>query len=137
MKMLFLTLNKLLILTQQTLLIKTESVLKLLLIIQEKPLHLIGIKQDYQFFFKVDKLANAAALAATDHNGIVNGSNSFIKNLKMTANGREAYSCNYANHCVIIKILLEYNPSYAKSIDTNEFYFLDITRSADEIKYNI
>ena len=32
--------------------------------------------------FKVDKLANAAALAATDHNGIVNGSNSFIKKLK-------------------------------------------------------
>ena len=30
--------------------------------------------------FKVDKLANAAALAAAaDHKGIVNGSNSFIK----------------------------------------------------------
>ena len=85
--------------------------------------------------FKVGKLANAAALAATDHNGIVNGSNSFIKNLKITANGREAYSCNYANHCVNIKNLLEYNPSYAESIGTNEFYFLDTTRSAEEIKY--
>ena len=74
--------------------------------------------------FKVDKLANAAALAATDHNEIVNGSNSFIKNLKITANGREAYSCNYANHCVNIKNLLEYNPSSAESIGTNEFYFL-------------
>ena len=29
--------------------------------------------------FKVDKLANAAVLATNDHNGIVNGSNSFIK----------------------------------------------------------
>ena len=30
--------------------------------------------------FKVDKLADAAALTATDHNGIVNGSNTLIKN---------------------------------------------------------
>ena len=44
--------------------------------------------------FKVNKLANAAALAANDHNGIVNGSNSFIKKLSITANGREVYSCN-------------------------------------------
>ena len=34
-----------------------------------------------------------------------------------------------------IKNLLEYNPSYAKSVGTNEIYFLDTTRQADEIKY--
>ena len=70
--------------------------------------------------FKVNKLANAAALTATDHNGIVNGSNSLIKKLSITANGRDVYSCNYANHCVILKNLLGYNPSYAESIGTNE-----------------
>ena len=31
--------------------------------------------------------------------------------------------------------MLEYNPSCAKSVGTNEFYFLDTSRSADEIKY--
>ena len=34
-----------------------------------------------------------------------------------------------------IKNLLEYNPSYAKSVGTNEFYFPDTSRSADEDKY--
>ena len=34
-----------------------------------------------------------------------------------------------------IKNLLEYNPSYAKSVGTNEFFFPDTTRHADEIKY--
>ena len=70
--------------------------------------------------FKVNKLANAAALTATDHNGIVNGSNSLIKKLSITTNGRDVYSCNYANHCVNLKNLLGYNPSYAESIGTNE-----------------
>ena len=87
--------------------------------------------------FKVDKLVDHSALTATDHNGIVNGSNSFIKKLSVTANGREVYSCNYANHCVNIKNLLEYNPSYAKSIGTNEFYFLDTTRHAEETEFTI
>ena len=87
--------------------------------------------------FKVNKLADATALTATDHNGIVNGSNSFIKKLTITANGREVYSCNYANHCVNIKNLLEYNPSYAKSIGTNEFYFLDTTKNAEETEFTI
>ena len=31
--------------------------------------------------------------------------------------------------------MLEYNTSYAKSVGTNKFFFLDTTRHADEIKY--
>ena len=31
--------------------------------------------------------------------------------------------------------MLEYNPSYAKSVGTNEFYFPNTTSDADEIKY--
>ena len=85
--------------------------------------------------FKVDKLADHAALAEDDHNGMVNGSNTLIKKLNVTANGRPVYVCDYANHCVNIKNLLEYNPSYAKSVGTNEFYFPDTTRSAEERKY--
>ena len=84
--------------------------------------------------FKVDKLVDHAALNPADHTGIVNGSNTLIKKLSVTANGRQAYDCDYANHCVNIKNLLEYNPSYAKSVGTNEFFFPD-TRHADEVKY--
>ena len=85
--------------------------------------------------FKVDKLADHAALALDGHNGMVNGSNTLIKKFNVTANGRPVYDCDYANHCVNIKNLLEYNPSYAKSVGTNEFYFLDTSRNADESNY--
>ena len=71
-------------------------------------------------------------IAVDDHNGIVNGSNSFIKKLTILANGKEVYSCNEANHVANIKNLLEYNSSYAKSIGTKEFYYPDTRRSADE-----
>ena len=85
--------------------------------------------------FKVDKLADHAELTLTDGIGMVNGSNTLIKKLSVTANGRQVYDCDYANHCVNIKNLFEYNPSYAKSVGTNEFYFLDTSRRPDEIKY--
>ena len=85
--------------------------------------------------FKVDKLADHAALALNDHNGMVNGSNTSIKRLNVTANGRQVYDCDYANHCVNIKNLLEYNPSYAKSVGTNEFFFTDTSRNGEEEKY--
>ena len=87
--------------------------------------------------FKVDKLADHAALALNDHIGMVNGSNTLIKKLSVTANGIDVYECDYANHCENIKNLLEYNPSYAKSVGTNEFYFPDTTRSAEETKYEL
>ena len=86
--------------------------------------------------FKVDKLADGAAIAVNDTIGTVNGSNSLIKKIQVRAEGREVYDCDYANHCVNIKNLLEYNPSYAKSIGTNEYYFLDTSRQANVTKYN-
>ena len=67
--------------------------------------------------------------------GIVNGANSFISRLSVLANGKELYQCNYANHSVNIKNLLEYNKSYADSVATNEFYFLDTSRSANKNKF--
>ena len=85
--------------------------------------------------FKVDKLADHAAIALNDNIGTVNGSNSLIKKIQVRAEGREVYDCDYANHCVNIKNLLEYNPSYAKSVGTNEYYFRDTSRSPDSSKY--
>ena len=67
--------------------------------------------------------------------GIVNGSSSLINKLSISANGRDVYGCNYSNHVVNIKNLLEYNPSYVDSVATNEFYYLDTSRHAERNKY--
>ena len=85
--------------------------------------------------FKVHKLIDGAHLALNDNIGMVNGSNTLIKKIQVRAEGREVYDCDYANHCVNIKNLLEYNPSYAKSVGTNEYYFPDTSRSPDSRKY--
>ena len=88
--------------------------------------------------FKVNQLAAGANIDADgDQMGIVNGSNSLIEKLSIMANGRDVYSCNYANHVVNIKNLLEYNPSYVESVATNEFYYLDTTRNADRTEFTI
>ena len=79
--------------------------------------------------FKVTPLAGRN-IAVADRDGIVNGSNSFIKKLTILANGKEVYSCNEVNHVANIKNLLEYSPSYAKSIGTKEFYYPDTTRES-------
>ena len=69
--------------------------------------------------------------------GIVNGSSSLIEKLSILANGRDVYSCNYANHIVNIKNLLEYNPSYVNSVATNEFSYLDTTRNSHATEFTI
>ena len=86
--------------------------------------------------FKVNQLAGGNIDADGDNMGIVNGSSSLIEKLTILANGRDVYSCNYANHVVNIKNLLEYNPSYVDSVATNEFYYLDKTRNANRVKYS-
>ena len=72
---------------------------------------------------------NGRNIIINDKNGIVNGASSFVKNISFRINGKEFYQCNSANHVVNIKNLLEYNLSYAESIGTNEFYYLDTTNS--------
>ena len=85
--------------------------------------------------FKVNQLAAGANLDADgDEMGIVNGSSSLIETLSILANGRDVYSCNYANHIVNIKNLLEYNPSYVESVAIYEFYYLDTSRHAERNK---
>ena len=68
---------------------------------------------------------------ADDQMGIVNGANSFISRISVLANGKELYQCNYANYSVNIKKFLEYNKSYADSVATNEFYYLDTSKTAN------
>ena len=59
-------------------------------------------------------LSNGGNIARKDHNGIVNGSYSFLKHFDIKLNGKKVYDCNDANHAVNIKNLLEYSPSYAE-----------------------
>ena len=87
-------------------------------------------------YFKVVLAADGGNITLNDHNGIVNGSHSLINNFKVNLNGRKVYDLNDANHCVNIKNLLEYSPSYVASTATNEFFFLDKNRHAEERKIN-
>ena len=84
--------------------------------------------------FRLTKL-DGNPIALTDNNGIVNGANSFIKKISFSINGREVYQCNHANHVVNIKNLLEFDTSFAQSVATNEFYFLDTKRYPINKKY--
>ena len=47
------------------------------------------------------------------------------------------YDCNDANHAVNIKNLLEYSPPYAEKTATNEFFYLDTSRSAEEREFEV
>ena len=58
--------------------------------------------------------SNGGNIAVKDHNGIVNGSYSFLKHFDIKLNGKKVYDCNDANHAVNIKNLLEYSPSYVE-----------------------
>ena len=81
--------------------------------------------------FKVQKMDNTD-IALNDHNGIVNGSHSLINNFDIKLNGRKVYDCNDANHSVNNNNLLEYSPSYSQTTASNEFYYLDSSRRAEE-----
>ena len=85
--------------------------------------------------FKVNK-TGGGPIAVNDHNGIVNGAHSLIRNLSVTINGKKLYNCNQANHCVNIKNMLEYSPAYAESLGTNVFFYVDTSRHAQEDKTN-
>ena len=87
--------------------------------------------------FKVVLLANGGNIAVADYNGIVNGSYSFLKHFDIKLNGKKVYDCNDANHAVNIKNLLEYSPAYAKQTASNEFFYLDTTRHAEETEFTI
>ena len=84
--------------------------------------------------FRLTKLTGHNVIV-NDNNGIVNGTNSFIKKISFSINGREVYQCNHANHVVNIKNLLEFDTSFAESVASNEFYYLDTTNSPNRNKY--
>ena len=87
--------------------------------------------------FKVVLLANGGNIAIADHNGIVNRSYSLLKHFPTKLNGKKVYDCNDANHAVNIKNLLEYSPSYADKTASNEFFYLDTSRNAEEREFEV
>ena len=85
--------------------------------------------------FKLVLMANGGDIAVNDHNGMVNSAHSLIKKLLVKMNGIDVYTCSEANHATNIKNLLEYSQGYSKSQGTNEFYYLDTTRNAQEVEF--
>ena len=92
----------------------------------------------YHSRFNVDinleKLADGADVDADDHNGIVNSAFSLIKKLNVKMNGLDVYECSEANQAMNIKNLMEYSQGYSKSQGTNEFFYIDTNRHAEERK---
>ena len=80
----------------------------------------------------LEKLADGGDVAADDHNGLVNSAFSLIKKLNVKMNGVDVYDCSEANQATNIKNLLEYSQGYSKSQGTNEFFYLDTKRHAEE-----
>ena len=87
--------------------------------------------------FKVALLANGGNIAIADHNGIVNGSYSFLKHFDIKLNGKNIYNCNDANHAVNIKDLLDYSPTFANKTASKKFLFLDTSRNAEEREFEV
>ena len=85
--------------------------------------------------FKVT-LLTGVNITKVDHNGTVNGSHSLIERLEVKINGKQLYDCNAANHCVNIKNMLEDAPAYVESLATNEYFYVDTNRHAQEDKTN-
>ena len=81
--------------------------------------------------FKVNLLANGGSIAVADHNGIVNGSYSFLKHFDIKLNDKKVYDCNDANHAVNIKNFLEYNRHLMPKS------YLDTSSSAEEAEFEI
>ena len=82
----------------------------------------------------LDKLADGADVDADDHNGIVNSAFSLIRKLNVKMNGIDVYECSEANQAMNIKNLTEYSQGYSKSQGTNEFFYIDTNRHAEERK---
>ena len=82
--------------------------------------------------FSVDRLNDGADLAAGDRAGVVNSASSLIKKMNIKMNGIDVYDCDEANHVTNIKNLLEYSQGYAQSQGTNEFFYLDTNRQAED-----
>ena len=82
--------------------------------------------------FILRRLADGANIAVGDNNGIVNSSFALIKKMNVKMNGVDVYDCSEANQATNIKNLLEYSQGYSKSQGTNEFFYIDTTRTAVE-----
>ena len=82
--------------------------------------------------FILKKLADGTNIADGDNNGIVNSSSALIKKMNVKMNGVDVYDCSEANQATNIKNLLEYSQDYSKSQGTNEFFYIDTTRTAVE-----
>ena len=80
----------------------------------------------------MDKIVDHSDIADDDRIGIVNSAYSLINKLTVKMNGVDLYDCSEANQATNIKNLLEYSQGYSKSQGTNEFFYIDTNRNAED-----
>ena len=75
-----------------------------------------------ELIFKVNKLADGGNLVKDK--GIVNGSHSFIRRLKVEVGGIPIFDTEPINHAVNLKNLLDYSTQFERDMGSNQFIFL-------------
>ena len=63
---------------------------------------------------------------------VINGSTSLINNLNIKQNGKVVYKGNNLFLTTQVKSLIEYSDDYARSIATDEHFYLDVNNAADK-----
>ena len=90
-------------------------------------------------FFEVKFIVNQldggggyAGTGAPTNATMINGSTSLINNLNIKQNGKVVYDGNNLFLTTHVKSLIEYSGDYARSIATDEFFYVDITNTASK-----
>ena len=89
----------------------------------------------FEVEFKLVKLADASNFAAADKCTMNNGL-SLIKEIRVLSEGESVYNNNIsANECANLLTLLNYTKSYADSVGSDQFFYIDTSAAAESSKF--
>ena len=75
--------------------------------------------------FKLEAKTNGANIGADTQSAPINGSFSLIKNLTLKSAGKKLYEANNIHKGIFIKNLLEFSDDFSRSVEKNQFWYLD------------
>ena len=91
----------------------------------------------FEVEFKLVKLADATNFAAADKCTMNNGL-SLIKEIRVLSEGESVYNNNIsANEGANLLTLLNYTKSYADSVGSDQFFYIDTSAAAENARYTI
>ena len=79
----------------------------------------------FEVRYKLEKLADGAGYAAADRITVINGSHSFIKQMKITSAAKIIYDSDNLHKVTFVKNLLEYSDDFSRTVGKRSFWYLD------------